>query len=207
MSVLRLLNGEIEVSTSSGLVCSSFGRSWWASEACPQLVLADSIHRAFCASNCLPGKRVEDERHDHRPLWAEDAWAPTGPSRTLPESDHQLCSNRTISTCLIHVTAQMNWTRGRAMASEKRTSDRAFCILRRCSTSWPMGSSICWAMDASQWSLWGMAGTCLSSCRAIRSRFNTFFVENVVVGESFKGWLCKQGIFRGEPEANARVSI
>jgi len=139
---------------------------------------------------------VEDGRRGRTPLWAEDAWAPTGLSRTPRESDHQLYRKRNISACPLYANGPLTWARCSAMASENRTSDRASCILRRCSTSSPMGSSICWAMDASQWSSWVMAGTCLSSCRVIRSRFNALFVvvsslekasENDYVSKEFSG--------------------
>jgi hypothetical protein len=97
-SVLKPSSCGDVVYTSSGLVCCSFGRSWWAMEAFLRSVLANIIYRGIFKTNYEPGRLVGDGRRGHKPLWGGDAWARVGQSQTLRGSDHPLYSRIIIST-------------------------------------------------------------------------------------------------------------
>jgi hypothetical protein len=139
-----------DIRTCSGLVHSSLGRSWWDMESCHRL--------ATFATLCIPcvgvpGKLGADGRHGRRLPVVADASERSERRRSPRGASHRPCIMDPVSP-LICTAFSCPWPRSVLFRTHDpdrglRTSGRAACSRRRCSTSWRGASSTSAATGAS----------------------------------------------------------
>lgn len=144
------IRGVSDIRTCSGLVHSSLGRSWWDMESCHRLATF-AVSLILCWA--VPGKLGADGRHGRRLPVVGDASGRSEQRRSPRGASHRPCIMDPVSPS-IRMPLSSPWSRSLLRRTRYpyrglRTSDRAACSRRRCSTSWRAASSTSAATAAS----------------------------------------------------------